>query len=195
MKIVGIYGSPRQGGNSELLMNETMKAIEAHGANTVKIRCKELQISGCAECGGCDKTGVCVIKDCMQMIYPHLTEADAIVLSTPIFFYSVPAQAKALIDRCQALWSQRMLSKTTKEERARYDSGKGYMIAVGATKGANLFAGVELIAKYFYDALDMSYEGGVLVKGVDAKAAIKERTESLQEAYDLGARIIKEAAG
>jgi multimeric flavodoxin WrbA len=195
MKIVGIYGSPRQGGNSERLLDETLKAVENKGANVVRIKAADLQISGCMECGGCDKTGQCVIKDCMRMVYPHLTEARAIVLATPIFFYSVPAQAKALIDRCQAMWSSRMLNKTTPEERKRYDSGRGYMIGVGATKGENLFTGVELVAKYFYDALDMSYEGGVFVKGVDAKGAINERPESIKEANDLGVRIVGEISG
>jgi multimeric flavodoxin WrbA len=192
MKIVGIYGSPRKGGNSEILMDETLKVIEDSGARVVRIKAKDLQISGCVECGGCDKTGQCVIKDCMQMVYPHLDEADGIVLATPIFFYTVPAQAKAVIDRCQAMWSRRMLLKTSKEEQKRYDSGKGYMIGVGATKGENLFTGVELVAKYFYDALDMSYEGGIFFKGVDAKGAIRERPDSLQEARELGNRVINE---
>ena len=67
-----------------------------------------------------------------------------------------------------------------------YDSGKGFLIAVGATKGENLFVGLELVAKYFYDALDMSYEGGIFYRQIEDKGAIGERPEALEEAFELG---------
>ena len=95
----------------------------------------------------------------MDRVYPLLQEADVIFLASPNFFYNVTAQLKLLIDRSQAMWSKRLLEKTP-EQRRFYDSGKGYLICIGATKGKNLFVGVELTAKYFFDALDMTYEGG-----------------------------------
>ena len=146
-------------------------------------------MSGCLECGGCDDTGECVVQDDMQSIYPRLEEADAIILASPMFFYSFSSQAKALIDRCQAMWNRRMLRKT-KEERKRYDSGNGYLLAVGATKGKNLFEGAELVAKYFFDALDMNYQGGVFVRSVEGKGDIARHAEALQEAFDLGRRVV-----
>jgi multimeric flavodoxin WrbA len=188
MKIVGIYTSPRRGGNSDLLLDEALKGAGEAGAQVERVYCRKLKMSGCIECGGCDKTGECVVQDDMQGVYPLLDEADAIIVSSPIFFYSVPSQGKAVIDRAQARWSRRMLTKT-REERKQYDSGKGYLIAVGATKGKNLFLAVELIVQYFYDALDMSFEGGLNVRGVDAKAAVNDHPESLSDAYELGKRI------
>lgn len=191
MKVLGVYGSPRKGGNSDLLLDRALAGAAAAGAEVRRVFARDLKISGCRECGGCDQTGKCVQKDEMQEVYPLLYEADAIILALPMFFYAAPAQAKALIDRAQAPWSKRRLEKTN-EQRKRYDSGKGYLIAVGATKGENLFSGVELMAKYFYDALDMSYEGGAFFRGVEGKAAIKERPEDLQQAYELG---VKAAGG
>ena len=127
----------------------------------------------------------------MQDVYPLLESADAILLATPIFFYGMAAQVKAVVDRCQAMWAGRMLNKTA-AERKSYDSGKGYLIAVGATVGKNLFYGVDMVARYFYDALDMSYEEGLFVRKVDTKKAILEHPEELEKAFELGARVVRE---
>jgi len=189
MKVLGIYGSPRKNGNSAILLDKALEGAESAGAEITKIYARDLKMAGCIECGGCDKTGKCVVKDDMQDVYPLLESADAIILSTPIFFYTVTAYAKALIDRCQAPWRKRMLTKT-REQRKTYDSGKGYLIAVAATSGEKIFDGANLVAKYFYDALDMSHEGGVFVRKVDKKGAIIEHPEFLKEAYELGVNIV-----
>lgn len=188
MKILGIYGSPRKGGNSDLLLDEALKGATTVGAEVSSIRCCDLEISGCIECAGCDDTGECVVDDDMQSVYPMLAEADAIILASPIFFYSVTAQAKALIDRCQAMWCRRMLEKP-REERRIPDNGRGYLICVGATKGGNLFQGAELVAKYFYDALGMSYEGGVFVRKVEAKGDVAKHPAAMRQAFDLGKKV------
>ncbi len=189
MKLVGIYTSPRKGGNSDVLLDRALEGAEAAGAEVERVYCRKLKMRGCIECGGCDKTGQCVVKDDMQNVYPLLYAADAIIVSSPIFFYSVPAIGKALIDRAQACWSKRMLTKT-REERKTFDSGKGYLIGVGATHGKNLFLALELIVQYFYDALDMSFEGGLNVRGVDSKGAIQDHPETMTQAYELGKNIV-----
>jgi len=185
MKILGIYGSPRKGGNTDILLDKVLEGARSAGAEVSSIYARDLKLSGCRECGGCDKTGRCVVKDDMQAIYPLLQEADVIFLASPIFFYGMSSQVKAVIDRCQAMWSKRMLEKTP-EERKEYHSGRGYLIAVGATKGKNLFDGVQLTARYFFDALDMSYEGGIFFRRIDAKGAIISHPEALEEAFHLG---------
>lgn len=190
MKVLGIYGSPRRKGNSDVLLDKALEGAQSAGAEVTSIYARDLKMSGCLECGGCDKTGKCVVKDDMQNVYPLLESADVIILSSPIFFYGVPAQAKALIDRCQALWRKRMLTKT-KEQRKTFDSGKGYLIAVGATSGKSLFDGTILTARYFYDALDMSYNDGILVRKMDKKGAVLEHPELLKEAFELGVSLVK----
>lgn len=185
MKVLGIYGSPRKGGNSDQLLDKALEGARAAGAETKAVYARDLKMSGCLECGGCDKTGKCVVKDDMQLVYPLLEEADLIFLASPIFFYGITAQAKALIDRSQALWSKRLLEKTP-EERKSYDSGRGYLIAVGATRGKNLFEGAQLTAQYFFDALDMSYDGGIFFRSLEKKTAAKKTPETLQEAYNMG---------
>ena len=187
MKILGIHGSPRKGGNSDILLEKALQGARDQGAEVTELRARGLKLEGCRECGGCDETGTCVVDDEMQRVYGLLDAADAIIVATPIFFYTVPAQLKAIIDRCQAPWNRRMLDKP-REQWKNYGSGRGYLIAVGATRGARLFESVELVAKYFFDALDMSYQGSVLCRGVDEKGAVLERTETLQQAGELGRR-------
>jgi multimeric flavodoxin WrbA len=187
MKVLGIYGSPRKGGNSDLLLDQALEGARQSGAEVKAVYARKLKLSGCLECGGCDETGVCVVDDDMGQIYPLMEEAQAIILSTPIFFYNVPAQAKALIDRGQACWAKRLLKKG--KERGKYEGGRGYLIALGATKGQNLFQGVELTAKYFYDAMDMSYEGGLMHRGIEGKGSVNEHPEVLKEAFELGRAI------
>jgi len=191
MKVVGIYGSPRKDGNTDLLLDKALEGAKSAGAEVTPIYARKLKMVGCLECGGCDKTGKCVVKDDMQDVYPLLESADIIFLASPIFFYGVSAQVKAIIDRTQAAWSKRMLEKTP-AERKHYDSGKGYFIATGATKGKNLFDGAEMVAKYFFDALDMSYEGGLFFRKIDAKGDIMEHQEALKEAFDLGDSTVRQ---
>jgi multimeric flavodoxin WrbA len=185
IKVLGIYGSPRKGGNTDLLLDQILEGAQAAGAEVESIYARKLQMSGCIECGSCDDTGECAVHDDMDTVYPMLQEADVIFLASPNFFYSVTAQVKLLIDRSQAMWSKKLLEKTP-EQRRTYDSGKGYMICVGATKGKNLFLGVELIAKYFFDALDMSYEGGLLIDRVEAKGEILKHPDAMERAFNLG---------
>jgi multimeric flavodoxin WrbA len=132
MRVLGIHGSPRKGGNSDLLLQRALEGAESAGAEVASLRAADLDMGGCLECGGCDETGECVVDDDMQKVYPRLDRADAIILATPVFFYAPPAQLKAIIDRAQAPWNRRRLSGKKKHE-----SGTGYLIAVGATKGKN----------------------------------------------------------
>jgi multimeric flavodoxin WrbA len=189
MKVLGIYGSPRKGGNSDQLLDRALEGAQSAGAEILRVYARDLKMCGCRECGGCDDTGKCVVKDDMQSVYPLLDEADVIFLASPIFFYGLTAQAKTLIDRSQASWSKRMLGKTH-EERESYNSGKGYLIVVGATRGENLFEGAILTAKYFFDALDMNYEGGIFFRSLEKKSAVKEHPETLQEAFNLGRKAV-----
>ena len=189
MKVLGIYGSPRKGGNTDQLLDKTLEGARSVGANTKAVYARNLKMSGCLECGGCDKTGTCVVKDDMESVYPLLEEADVVFLASPIFFYGLTAQAKTLVDRSQALWSKRMLNKPP-AERKSYDGGRGYLIAVGATRGKRIFEGIELEARYFFDALDMSYEGGLLLRSMEKKSDARDHPEALEQAFEFGRKAV-----
>lgn len=186
--VLGIYGSPREGGNSDVLLQKALEGAGQVGARVSSLRAADLSIGGCLECGGCDSSGKCVVDDDMQEVYPRLEAADRIILAAPVFFYGFPSQLKALIDRAQSAWSGRMLKKT-KQQRKTHDSGQGYLIAVGATKGEKLFEGMERVAKYFFDALDKDYRGGLFFRGVDQQGAILRHPDALDQAFGLGRQI------
>lgn len=188
MKVLGVYGSPRKGGNSDQLLDKALEGAQSAGAEISRVYTRDLKMCGCIECGGCDETGKCVVEDDMQSVYPLLEAAEVIFLASPIFFYGVTSQAKALIDRCQAPWNRRMLTKSP-DERKLFEGGRGFLIAVGATRGKDLFEGAQLTARYFYDALDMSYEGGIFFRRLEKKNAVRENPETLQEALNLGRKV------
>jgi multimeric flavodoxin WrbA len=194
VEVLGIYGSPRKGGNTDLLLDRVLEGARAAGARVQALYARDLKIGGCLECGGCDDTGECVVPDDMDKVYPRLEEADIIFLAAPVFFYNVPAQLKALIDRTQALWSKKRLEKPP-ERLKILEGGKGYLIAVGATKGANLFQGCELTARYFYDALDMTYEGGLFFGKVEAKGEITQHPNAFDKAFALGKSAVEGTKG
>ena len=100
MKVLGIMGSPRIKGNTDLLLDEALKGAQSQGAEVEKIVVDKLKIAPCREYYGCLRDGNCVIRDDMDDIYPKLLEADGIIVASPIFFYGLTAQLKALIDRC-----------------------------------------------------------------------------------------------
>jgi multimeric flavodoxin WrbA len=185
MKILGIWGSPRKGGNSDVLLDAFLNGAAQGGAEVEKVALRELKITPCLEIYHCFKDGTCPIKDDMQALYPKLLEADVVALASPIFFYGVSAQAKAMIDRTQAQWSRRYVLKHDFPGPER----QGVLLCTGATKGKYLFVGARFTAKYFFDAINVTYAAEILVRGVDEKGAILRQPEVLARAEDLGRRM------
>ena len=185
MKVLGIMGSPRVKGNTDLLLDEALKGAQSQSAEIEKIIVDKLKIAPCKEYYGCFRDGNCVIRDDMDNIYPKLLEADRIIIASPMFFYGVTSQLKALIDRCQAIWARKYVLKQKLSDKER----KGAFIAVGATKGKQLFDGSILVIKYFYQAIEVSYVDELLIRGVDKKGEIKDQPTALSEAFELGKRL------
>lgn len=103
-KVLILSGSPRKNGNSDILCDEFMKGAVDSGNSVEKIRVAEQNISYCKGCYACSNTGSCIIKDDMAQILQKMIDADVIVFASPVYFYSIDAQLKALIDRTVARW-------------------------------------------------------------------------------------------
>lgn len=189
MNVLIFLGSPRKNGNTEILIQNVIKGVEQAGGNCELVRLYDHEIHPCIGCGGCEKEGICVIKDEMQDMYPKIAAADRIIIASPIYFYGVTAQAKAFIDRCQALWSRKYLLNM----RLNGPVPKiGYFLSVSATKGELVFRGAILTVKYGFDAMDFSYGGEFLVRGADQKGAVKEFEEELIRAQEFGVSIVED---
>ncbi len=187
MKLLGIMGSPRRQSNTEILLDRTLAGAREMGVEVEKIAISELEISPCLEIYACLKDGHCAIEDDMQWLYEKLLEADHIAFASPIFFYGLSSQAKAMVDRCQALWVRKYILGMGKgNERIR----RGVFLSVGATRGERLFDGAVLTVRYFFDAIGVKYSGDLLVPGIEGRAQIREHAAALQDAFRLGQQLV-----
>lgn len=105
-KVLILSGSPRKGGNSDILCDEFMKGALESGHQVEKIRVAEKSVGFCRACYACRDSGKCVIKDDMAAILEKMIDCDVMVLASPVYFYSIDAQLKAVIDRSVARWTE-----------------------------------------------------------------------------------------
>ena len=188
MKMLVLLGSPRKGGNSETLARHIGDSVEEGGGTVEYVHLNSLSLRPCQGCGGCDKSGVCVVKDDMGGIFQAVDDADRILLVSPVYFYGLSAQCKIFGDRMQSLWARKYLLK----ERFRQDEGrKGYLVSTAATKGQKIFDCSILTTKYIYDAVDVEYGGEFVVKGVDERKAVLKYQQEMDRAAQFGSDIVK----
>jgi multimeric flavodoxin WrbA len=109
MKILGISGSPRKSGNTEILMNEILGVARKAGWETDIFLMSDKQVAPCDACATCFDLGACIVQDDMQDLYSKMEEADAIIFGSPVYFGAVSAQMKAVMDRMFALLGRRSL--------------------------------------------------------------------------------------
>jgi multimeric flavodoxin WrbA len=161
-----------------------VKGLRAQGRDAMELFLCDLRILPCVADHSCSQSGECFLQDDMQAMYNHLVVHDCIILAAPIFFYSVNAQTKALIDRSQSLWARKYVLKQPVNPPGI--KKKGVFISVGATKGAKLFDGTLLTVKYFFDTIDAELSHTLLHRGADGEGEILKHPEAMQEAYNLG---------
>ena len=181
--ILIINGSPRKGGNTDILTDTLLESALENGASAEKIRLVKLKVKPCLECGGCDETGKCIIEDDGKELFDKIAEAKVLVVASPIFFYNITAITQAMVERSQACWVRKYLLKKGPWGGRRR---KGIFISVGATKGKMLFDGVVRIIRYFFDAVDADYQGALLYRNTEAKGAIKRNKEAMEHMKELG---------
>jgi multimeric flavodoxin WrbA len=142
-----------------------LKAAASFGADTHMIEVDRCDIRPCKEYTVCEKKGYCPIEDDMlREGYGLIRRADLVVAATPVFFYNMTAQLKALIDRCQTFWARKYRLRWRDPRRK---TKKGYLLSVAATKGNNLFDAIHLTMQYFCDAIDAEYAGHLTYRGIE----------------------------
>lgn len=172
--ILIISASPRKDGNSDLLCDEFIKGAKEAGHNTEKIRLSEHKIGYCLGCGACNNTHLCVQKDNMKEILDKMVEADVIVLATPVYFYTMDAQLKTLIDRTVPRYTE-------------ISNKEFYFITTAAdTDKSMLEKTVEGLRGFTEDCLESPIEKGVIyATGVWQKGEVNS-TEFMKQAYKMG---------
>lgn len=190
MNVIAFLGSPREGGNTALLLQEAIRGVAESGHGVQTFNLARMKIRPCQNCGGCDQTGVCIIEgDEMGGIYAALRAATRIILASPIFFAGLSAQTKAMVDRCQAFWCEKYLLNKPLPEVA--EGRKGLFLTVGGMKTGK---GVECggaTATAFFRTLSVPAHASLGYRGVDAKGAIREHPAALQEAFAAGRELAR----
>ena len=176
-KVLILSGSPRKRGNSDLLCDAFMRGAEEAGDQVKKIFIRDKKIGYCNACYYCrEHGGVCTLKDDMAEILQEMHGADVIVMASPVYFYSIDAQMKTVIDRTVAQWTK------LKNKEFYY-----IMTAAEADKTA-MDCTLECF-RGFAICLDGSVEKGVIYgNGVYEAGAVKD-TPLMQEAYEMGKRV------
>jgi arsenate reductase len=165
MLVLGFQGSPRKKGNTSFLLSRFLQAAESLGAQTRTIEVAQKNIIPCKEYVVCEKKGFCPIDDDIKTeIYPLIRQAEVVVLATPIFFFNMTAQLKAVVDRCQTFWARKYKFKLTDPAKK---TKRGFLLSVGASKGKSLFEGLQLTAKYFFDAIDARFDGSLTYHNIE----------------------------
>jgi multimeric flavodoxin WrbA len=182
MRVLGIVGSPRKNGNTEILMNEVLGVARDAGCEAETFLMSEKQVAPCDACGTCFETGSCVVQDDMQELYEMLDRADAVIFGSPVYFGSVSAQTKAVMDRMFALLPQRALK----------DKVAGALVVtrrVGAIQARSLLYGFCIVQGMVVagGAIGYGREPGDVLTGVGGGIDMS----AIDEARLLGANVVQ----
>ena len=185
MKVLGILGSPRIGGNSDILLDQALAGAKDAGAEVEKISLGRKKISGCLDCGKCNGTGICAIKDDMPEIHKKILEADAIIHSVPVYFWAMTAQMKAYLDRWCAFFDAEW-----KWHKAYYPKMNGKKIGLITVCGDTNVSTADPIVHSFKTTAEFTKLNwiGVVQASAGAKGEIARNTKAKKEAYALGQR-------
>jgi multimeric flavodoxin WrbA len=179
--VLVIKGSPRENGNSSILADKAGDGARAAGAEVESFSLHRMDIRPCDACDTCQETGVCVLKDDMQLLYPKLQHAEAIIIASPIYWFTMSAQTKLFIDRWYAL-------ESTKGNALR---GKQFGILLTYGDSDPYKSGAINAIRTFQDML--RYIGGNITGMVYGTAMdigdVQKQPELIEQAYNLGKKL------
>ena len=177
MKILGLSCSPRKSGNTSIIMGEALNGAEKEGAETELFSVSGKEIRPCDGCSACFKKGECHIKDDMQTVYGKLIEADGIIFGTPIYYYGMTAQAKAVIDRTFAM---------SRPEK-RLANKVGGVVTVAGSLG--LIDAVKDL--YFFITIQRMLPANFVAAYATGKGDINNLEQGMKAAFDLGREMVQ----
>lgn len=176
-KVLIIAGSPRLNGNSEILCDEFKRGAEESGNYVEKITLRNQKIGYCIACDYCvTHNGECAIKDDMKSILEKIIEFDVLVLASPVYFYSVDAQIKAMIDRSVARYTE-------------IRNKELYYIMTAADNDIQAFDGSIACFRGYKDCIENAVEKGIICGGGAWKSGDIKHTEAMHKAYEMGRNV------
>jgi multimeric flavodoxin WrbA len=186
-RVLCIAGSPRRYGNSERLLDALIVGVEAAGGVAIKLVAKDAGVNVCLGCNACSKDGRCIQRDGMDAVLAEFDAADAIVAATPVFFATVPAVLKTLIDRCQPYWVRRYILKEPRPATKR----PGAVLIVGG--GGDPFGTACALSPIASVFAVLSVDAGRVLEvvGPDKPGDIVSQPDTLQRAENLGRELVE----
>ncbi len=191
-KVLGIGGSPRKGGNSDILLKRLLKGAAGESIVTEEIQLRDYQFQPCIGCERCRKDKRCTgLQDGMQLIYPKIREASGLVLISPIYSYNMTALMKSFIDRLYCFYD-------FTDERPGYwssqlaDQGRKAIIAVVGEQASREAGGMDLTLETMrrsIEALGHEVIGELPVLGIFHKGKVREYPQILEQAEAFGRRL------
>lgn len=175
-KVLILSGSPRKNGNSDLLCNEFLRGAEESGHTVEKIRVQEKRIACCLGCYACRDTGVCAIQDDMAQVMQSIIDCDVLVLASPVYFYSIDAQLKAVIDRTVCRWTE-------------VRNKEMYYIVTAADEERSALETTLACMRGYADCIEGAVEKGVIYGSGVYEAGAVRQTALMQQAYEMGKNI------
>jgi multimeric flavodoxin WrbA len=182
MKVLGVVGSPRKGGNTDILVDEMLRGARDKGAKVDKVFLNDLKLSPCqAECSDyCKRTGECKINDDMSPLYQKLYDSDVIVLGTPIYWYGPSAQLKIFIDRWYAFSHPKYIHKMKGKKVILISSFAEDDVSLADPLVGMVTRSLNYIEAEFYERLLVS---------VEKKGAVKQNHHVMKQAYQIGLKL------
>ena len=181
-----LKSSPRENGNSNTLAGQVEAGAKEAGATVESLMLHHMDIRPCDACDTCQETGVCIVKDDMQQVYPLLEKADAIVIAGPVYWFTISAQAKLCIDRWYAL-----LSEDSPQKNSFHDKQIGIVLTYGDT---DLYTSGGINAIYTFESM-FRYLGaeitGMVYGTADEVGDAEKQPELMESAFQLGQKLGK----
>ena len=188
--VLAIAGSPRRQANTDIMLENFLCPIRDAGIAVELLIIEKLDVTSCLACGGCDRTGRCVVKDDMQAVYPLLESASGIVIASPVHFMSIPGKLKSVIDRCQCLWVKRFILSSP--ERRDDRSLPGAFLSVGGCSLSHLFDGSTRVIRSVLACLGTRLVSTVTEKKIDKPGNVQNHPNLLEQCRNSGARMLEE---
>jgi FMN-dependent NADH-azoreductase len=195
IKVLAFAGSPRRGGNSEILLDWVLEAMKKEeGVVIEKVPLADANVNPCRGCNACETLNKCVQRDGMDVLHDKIIEADCIILAAPIFCMGICAQAKALIDRFQVFRSRKFVLKLPIVPPERKGKRIGIFLSTAGQNWDHVFNGAIPSVKCFFHVIDVRDADihYLMVNGVDEKGAILNHPTAREDAARLGREVIAE---
>ena len=162
-----------------MLLDHALAAAARGGATIERVDLSDYNIGPCTECGACETTGQCPVADDYPTVLEKLMAADRLIFATPVFFMTVSAHAKALIDRAQALWVRKYRLERPLFEPPR--DRRALVLAIGGSRGRKQFDGIARTMRCYLDCLEFDPIAHLFVNNVDERGAIHNHPSAVAE--------------